>query len=864
MRIENLRVTVRAGVARVAADVIWEDCNRPPLTLFVDVEERFQAALRPDPNALLMNCLVPAWHAGERRIAIDGSLCPLQQRNIGVVFAKLSRWFPADFQAPPRIEPSLGYVTAEPQGTSLSMLSCGIDSLATLRWNSLNVPRNHPRAIRAVAHVCYDHQEGQSLQLLREAAAARLPAIQNVAADADVEVISIRTNGWSLVNDGYVFSLKWHGAAFAAMGALLSARFQRVYVAAGQDPWVDEPWGSHPMLDPYYSTAYFSVEHDGILSRLEKTRLVADWQVGLDNLRVCQNHTEGEANCGTCEKCIRTTLMLLTLGRLRSRALPSEVDTDLIQLLDDYQMISPLEGFIDYYDNMVPGLAAQGRTDLSDALARVLRATRARHQQPGATSAPAAETPRVQPASETGAAPAIDRGAQTNGVAVVGGGPVGALLALMLANRGLHVNVYEMRPDPRVRALTGGRSINLTLAERGWQALRAAGVESEVRNATIPLHGRLIHSEGDSRFQPYTLSGDAIFSASRSWLATLLTELADRHANISFHFNHRCRDVDVAKKTLTLDGAAGSVVEIRPEVVFAADGAFSSVRRSLVRRGLVTFSHRLSPLMYKELRVAADTEVASTLQGNVLHLWPRGDRMTVAFPNQDGSFTFSLFMPAQGEMSFGALTGRDALQAYFESTCPLLAPVTDALLHDFFAGPPSPLTSGNVTPWVFGDWLALIGDAAHTVVPFLGQGLNAGFEDCSVVDGLLAQQGADWAQVLPEYERLRIDNCDAIIRLAEQHFDELAKAAREPLFLVRKALENKAHHLRPDVFIPVYTRVAFRSDPYSQVEKSKVRQEAVLDRIMTMTAIADRWDGPEVEKVLISELAALDQAATTP
>jgi kynurenine 3-monooxygenase len=844
MRISNLSVSVDSGVARASATVTWEDTDRPPLNLFVDVEERFQNALRADPNAFLMTCLVPAWHFGESRIAIEGALCPLQHRNLRVVFAKLSRWFRDEFKQPPRIEAERGFELREPAGASLAMLSCGIDSLATLRWNMLNVPRHHSRAIKAVAHTAYHSDPTQSLELLQIAAAPRLSAVQNVAADAGADVISVRTNSWELADDGYLFSLKFHGAAFASIGAMMSGLFQRVYVAAGQDPWVDEPWGSHPMLDPYYSTAYFAVEHDLIMSRLDKTRLVADWQVALDNLRVCQNLTDGEANCGTCEKCIRTTLMLLTIGRLTSKALLTEVEPWLIQLLDDYQMISPLEGFIDYYDNMVPGLKACGRDDLADALAKVLRATRARHEHVTATA--------------TTSAPAV-RMVDTPDIAIVGCGPVGALLALMMARRGHTVDVYEGRPDPRVRALPAGRSINLTVAERGWRALRKAGVESEVRQSAIPLYGRLIHSGTESRFQPYTVNGDAIYSASRSWLATLLTDIAGRTSNIRLHFNHRCRDVDVPRRFLSIETPSGSVQYVSPKVVFAADGAFSAVRRSLVRRGLVTFSNRLSPLMYKELQLSAGGDGLAALENNVLHLWPGGDRMTVAFPNLDQSFTFSLFMPAQGEPSFGALTSREELHQFLLRTCPVLAPKTDDLVHDFFAGPPAPMTSGHVRPWAFDSWLTLVGDAAHTLEPFLGQGLNAGFEDCSVLDELMEQHGTEWSAVLSEFERSRADNCDAITRLAGQHFTELALAAKDPSFLVRKALENKAHRLAPDHFVPVYTRVAFLCEPYAEVERVKARQEAILDRLMAIPNIAGRWDEPDVEAILRAELRAIEK-----
>lgn len=388
MQIINPSITTAGGVARASATLIWEQASRPPFTFFMDVEEKYEEWLTPDPNAFLMAALVPAWGAGEERIHIEGALCPLLCRNLKVVFAKLAAWFPADFGPPPRLEPTEGWVTSEPVGQSVSLLSCGIDSLATLYWNIRNIPRHHSRAIRAALYVSYDRESEPSLERLRQSTGARRKPVENIATDAGIDAVAVRSNGWWLASDGYFFDLKWHGAAFASAGAMMSKTFQRVYIAAGPDPAVDLPWGSHPMLDPYYSSAHLAVEHDTILTRLEKTRMVSEWQAGLDNLRICQNHTDGERNCGACEKCIRTSLMLLILGRLESEALPRELTPEMIGLLHEYEMISAVEGVIDYYEDILPQLFAMGRPDLGETLDQVLRETRLRHMRQAAERAP--------------------------------------------------------------------------------------------------------------------------------------------------------------------------------------------------------------------------------------------------------------------------------------------------------------------------------------------------------------------------------------------------------------------------------------------------------------------------------------------
>jgi hypothetical protein len=243
----------------------------------------------------------------------------------------------------------------------------------------LNVPAGHERSIGALVYVAFDREWEPSAARLQAVTGGRRPAIDAVAEDIGADVFPVRTNSWGLVGNGHFFSDKWHGAAFVSGAAFLASAYRRIYLAAGQDPWVDVPWGSHPMLDPYYSSAHLAVEHDLMISRFEKTRLVGSWPVGRDNIRVCQNDSVGSRNCGTCEKCIRTSLTLLVQGLLESRALPRDVTPEVVAFLDEYEMISPLPGFLEYYDVLVPNLRAVGRDDLSQALDEVLRKTRSRY-----------------------------------------------------------------------------------------------------------------------------------------------------------------------------------------------------------------------------------------------------------------------------------------------------------------------------------------------------------------------------------------------------------------------------------------------------------------------------------------------------
>jgi hypothetical protein len=302
-----------AELSRVAARVSFEESDRPGFDLFAETQASFRRAFKPDPNALLLACLLPAWRAGERRILVDGPLCPVLVRDIFAALRTLACWYPELGQWP-SIE-STRYETKQAiPGPCVSLLSCGVDSLATLRQNSLCLPSDHPLRIAVAIPVVFCKSPAEGINQLD---GGRLPSARNVTADLGIEMCPVWTNLWWLVDHGSFFDLIWHGALYAFVASLFSGAYSGAYIAASFDGrQLFKPWGSSPLLDPYYSSSHFRIQHHGSnMSRLEKTALVANWPAGLNNLRVCQRDWDGTANCGGCEKCIRVMTTLVALGK---------------------------------------------------------------------------------------------------------------------------------------------------------------------------------------------------------------------------------------------------------------------------------------------------------------------------------------------------------------------------------------------------------------------------------------------------------------------------------------------------------------------------------------------------------------------
>jgi hypothetical protein len=376
MKISQGVIKKENGTVRAEAIIEWENNKDPPSRLFIQTEEKFQSYLWPDPNAFLIACVLSAWRAGEERIVVIGSLCPMLHHQLKAPFNLLKSWYPDDFGPPPTIECTDGFVPLRPASTgSACLLSCGIDSIASIRANLLQYPRDHPFALKAGILISHVEEPLESREALIKAASGRFSAAKEIAADARIDAIPVCTNIWWMNPDGYFFSEKSHGAQLSAIASFFSKGFQRSYIGSSF-PLVlfNRPWGSHPLLDNYFSTTHFQIVHHGMeMTRLDKTKLVADWPIALQNIRVCQNDNSGTTNCGTCEKCIRTMITLAALGKLDEKsAFPSDdVDVDLLDYLIKYDMINrDSQEFC--YREILPILEVKGRNDLSRKIQSIL------------------------------------------------------------------------------------------------------------------------------------------------------------------------------------------------------------------------------------------------------------------------------------------------------------------------------------------------------------------------------------------------------------------------------------------------------------------------------------------------------------
>ena len=375
MQISDLSIDNQHGRLRASAQVTWEESDSPPILLFIETDERFASTFWPDPDAFLLACVIPAWHRGERRVSVAGALCPVLCRNIRAALAMLKFWYP-EFGTPPEIVPALGFEARRPGGgQAVSLLSCGVDSLATLRLNRLLLPADHPASIAAAIPVIFQKSPGTGDEQL-DSAAGRLSAAGQVAADSGVELAPVRTNLWWLVNDGYFYDYKWHGALLSSLAMFFGRNHHKAYIAASFDAeYLLMPWGSSPLLDPYYSSAHFQIEHHGLgMARFDKTALIVKWPAGLNSLRVCQRDSTGSSNCGTCEKCIRTMTALTALGTLADCQAFSadDVSPALLETIDEYEMLTS-NYQLGWYRELIPPLRERGRDDLVSVIQRLLR-----------------------------------------------------------------------------------------------------------------------------------------------------------------------------------------------------------------------------------------------------------------------------------------------------------------------------------------------------------------------------------------------------------------------------------------------------------------------------------------------------------
>ena len=424
-------------------------------------------------------------------------------------------------------------------------------------------------------------------------------------------------------------------------------------------------------------------------------------------------------------------------------------------------------------------------------------------------------------------------------ILIIGAGLCGSLLALRLAQRGYKVEVYESRPDLRTTNISAGRSINLSLSDRGFKALRLCGVEEKAREICIPMYGRLMHDkEGNTFASNYSgRENEYINSISRGDLNGILLTEAEKHVNINIYFNSKCTSVDIENTIVHFkNNTTKEEFSIDADVIFGADGAGSVLRKSyyLERKFLFSYSQNYLSHGYKELEIPADKNGKHQISDGHLHIWPRGEYMLIALPNMDGSFTVTLFLSYdEGEYNFKNLTSEEKITTFFEKQFPDALKLIPSIKDEFFNNPTGPLGTIKCSPWMYKNKTILIGDAAHAIVPFYGQGMNASFEDVTVFDEILNQDLGSWEAVFKQYQNSRKEDVDAIADLAIDNFHEMKDHVANPLFKEKRKLEMELEKTFPNEYFSKYSMVTFNEDtPYAEaMKKGRAQDKALLNMV---------------------------------
>jgi len=434
-------------------------------------------------------------------------------------------------------------------------------------------------------------------------------------------------------------------------------------------------------------------------------------------------------------------------------------------------------------------------------------------------------------------------------VTIVGAGLVGSLWAVYMSRAGYNVTIYELRDDIRKADISAGKSINLALSNRGWKALDAVGVGDEIRKIAIPMSGRIMHDlEGDLTYQPYGKEGEAIYSVSRGDINAKMMDIAENQGKATIHYNHQCIKVDMENGIAWFKNRiTGETIEKKADLIFAADGAFSAVRYTGMQKvDRFNFSQNYIADGYREILLPANPDGSYKMEKNALHIWPRGRFMLIALPNEDGSFTCTLFMPHEGgENSFDKVNTYDEVDAFFKETFHDFYEMMPQIADEWENHPLSSLAIMRCYPWHNGKTV-LMGDAAHATVPFYGQGMNSGFEDCTVMYELMQKHNEDWEKIFAEYSETRKPDGDALQDLSLYNYHVMRDYVGDPLFLLRKKIEAKFSKLYPDKWMPLYSQVTFSHIRYSVAQKRGEEQNRIMDEIMAMENIEEIWDSKEV------------------
>jgi kynurenine 3-monooxygenase len=448
-------------------------------------------------------------------------------------------------------------------------------------------------------------------------------------------------------------------------------------------------------------------------------------------------------------------------------------------------------------------------------------------------------------------------------VSLIGAGLNGPLLALGLVKRGFRVDIYERRPDMRRVRTSAGRSINLALSTRGIHALAQAGLWDEMRKIIIPMKGRMMHSAtAELTFQPYGKDeSEVINSISRADLNMALMNAAEQQG-VKICFEERCTGIDLKTGAIQLrNERTGADRELNPGVVIACDGAVSVIRNEILKHGRFNFSQQYLDYGYKELTIPAGPNRKHALETNALHIWPRGNHMLIALPNIDGTFGCILFLPFEGPDSFARLTTPSAVIKFFRLRFPDAIPLMPDLADNFSANPIGAMVTIKCSPWHVDGRALLLGDAAHAIVPFFGQGINCGFEDCSCLLELLDRHGADWQLIFQEFEKARKINTDAIADMAVENFVEMRDRVADPRFLLRKKVELALEAKYPQLFVPKYAMVTFHRIPYATAFDRGQSQDRMLSELCDSIERVEDLDWNKADKLIRSGLTPLELAS---